>query len=88
MLLETPGLVGRCEESWVGRVLDLGCARLRILGRAPRCTMTGLAQGSLRAMPRILGHLARRSEGRLGVYAEVLESGSVTRGAPARLMAD
>jgi len=87
LLLETPGQAGRVEESWLGRSLALGPhLRLRVLGLAPRCPMTGMGQEELHRAPRVLGHLARTTGAQFGVYAAVSCAGSVQAGAEVRLL--
>ena len=65
----------------MGRSLQLGPeVRLRVIGRAPRCSMTGMAQPDPHPAPRVLAHLARRAQAPFGVYASVLVPGRVSLG--------
>lgn len=82
VVVETPpGAAGFVENDWVGRSLLLGDAvRLQVTGPCPRCVMTTLAQGDLPADLGILRTVARHNQGHVGVYARVLQGGSVRRG--------
>ncbi len=75
------GEKGFLENAWVGRTLAIGDeVRLSITDHCPRCVMTTLPQGDL---PRDLGILrtaARYNDAHVGVYAEVLQSGTIRRG--------
>ena len=77
---------GFAENAWVGRTLAIGDrVRLRVTGPCPRCVMTTLPQGDLPKDPGILRTAARHNGVNVGVYAEVLEGGTVLRGDPVRL---
>ncbi|HEV8715692.1 MAG TPA: MOSC domain-containing protein [Candidatus Binatia bacterium] len=78
------------ENEWVGRALSIGGeVRLQITDPCPRCVMTTLPQGDL---PRDLGilrtavnntvyvPLAQKALPSVGVYARVLQSGTIRRG--------
>lgn len=69
------------ENAWIGRTLLIGAAvRLNITGPCPRCVMTTLAQGDLRADAGILRTAAQHNQANVGVYASVLRGGKVRRG--------
>jgi uncharacterized protein YcbX len=71
------------ENAWIGRTLALGDAvRLSITGPCPRCVMTTLAQGDLPKDPVILRTAAQHNQVNVGVYASVLQGGTVRRGDP------
>lgn len=74
---QQPGLV---EDGWLGRVLRIGAARLRVVDHAPRCVMTTHAQGRLPRDPGILRTAARANAGSVGVYAAVETPGPVAVG--------
>lgn len=83
------------ESGWVGRTLAIDELRLRVLMPVPRCVVTTLPQGDLPADPEILRTVARHNRvpagtaGELscvGVYLEVLQGGTVRRGARLRLV--
>ena len=69
------------ENDWIGRTLAIGEeVRLRITGACPRCVMTTLPQSDL---PRDLGILrtaAKYNSANVGVYATVLQGGTIHRG--------
>ena len=74
------------ENAWIGHTLAIGDAvRLSITGPCPRCVMTTLAQGELPKDPGILRTAAQHNQVNVGVYANVLQGGTVRRGDPVRL---
>ena len=74
------------ENSWIGRTLTLGDeVRLNISGPCPRCVMTTLAQGDLPKDVGILRTAAQHNQAHVGVYASVLQGGTVRRGDSVRL---
>jgi uncharacterized protein YcbX len=68
------------EEGWCGAQLRIGTARFRVDRATLRCVMTTMAQPGLAFVPRILKTLEELNGSRLGVYAEVLEVGTVSLG--------
>ena len=75
------------EFEWIGKLLKIGDARLKVVSRTVRCaaTMVNPATGERdvnvpAAIKKNFGHLD------LGVYAEVLEGGEVTEGAPVSII--
>jgi uncharacterized protein len=87
VVVETaPGVKDFVENAWIDRTLALGDAvRLRITGPCPRCVMTTLAQGDLPRDPGILRTAAQHNQVNVGVYASVLQGGTVRRGDAVRL---
>ena len=74
------------ENAWIGKTLAIGNAlRLEITGPCGRCVMTTLAQGDLPKDPGILRTAAQHNRANVGVYASVLQGGTVHRGDPVRL---
>jgi MOSC domain-containing protein len=75
------------ENDWIGQTLVIGReVRLSITGPCSRCVMTTLPQGDL---PRDLGILrtaAKYNKANVGVYAAVLQSGTIHRGDSVRLV--
>jgi len=68
------------ENAWVGQVLALGdTVRLSITGPCPRCVMTTLPQSDLPWDPGILRTAAQHNRAHVGVYASVLQGGTVRR---------
>ena len=69
------------ENAWIGHTLAIGDeVRLSITGPCPRCVMTTLPQGDLPADPGILRTAAQHNQVNVGVYATVLQGGTMRRG--------
>src|SRR5262245_16127177 len=74
------------ENDWVGRTLLLGSeVRLHITRPCGRCVMTTLPQSDLPADPGILRAAVKHNGGHVGVYATVVQGGTVRRGDAVRL---
>jgi uncharacterized protein YcbX len=93
-VLDTPGGAPFAENSWVGRELAVGSIRLRVVLPTPRCAIPTLAHGELPSRPEAVKRLLRENRidvagfgvlPCLGVYAEVLEAGTIRLGERARL---
>lgn len=81
----TPGEKGFVEDGWIGQTLAIGEAvRLSITGPCPRCVMTTLLQGDLPGDPGILRTAAQHNRANVGVYAAVVQGGTIRRGDPVR----
>jgi len=90
IVVNSPDETGFVENSWPGRTLTLGTELvLRISIPCPRCVMTTLPQADLPHDPRILRTLVDQNRldlgdfGHLpcaGVYADVVQPGSIRRG--------
>jgi MOSC domain-containing protein len=76
---------GFIEETWIGHTLTIGDVRLRITGPCGRCVMTTLAQGNLPKDSGILRTAVQQNEGHVGVYASVVQGGTIGRGDRVRL---
>ena len=63
------------EETWVGRELRCGDARLRVVERVPRCRMVDVDQDGARAEGLWLRRIAAERDRHLAVYADVAEPG-------------
>jgi hypothetical protein len=75
------GQEGFVENDWVGRTLAIGDeVRLRITGPCARCVMTTLPQGDLPKDAGILRAAVQGNQANVGVYADVVEGGTVRRG--------
>jgi MOSC domain-containing protein len=87
IVVETPnGGKDFVENDWVGQVFAIGDAvRLSITGPCPRCVMTTLAQSDLPKDAGILRTAAQHNRAHVGVYASVLQGGTVRRGDSVRL---
>ncbi len=68
------------EESWMGKQITIGAARLRISKRIERCVMVDLPQRDLPADGRVLKTLGDLRELCFGVYADVVLPGRVAIG--------
>ena len=78
-----PGFV---EDCWIGRTLRIGDeVRLRITGSTGRCVMTTLAQGPLPEDRGILRTAVQRNRANVGVYAAVVQGGTIRHGDRVRL---
>jgi hypothetical protein len=74
------------EDAWIGQVLAIGdSVRLSVTGACPRCVMTTLPQGDLPKDTGILRTAAQHNKANVGIYASVLEGGTVCRGDSVRL---
>ena len=78
-----PGEVSFLEGGWVEHTLAIGDeVRLRVTRACPRCVMTTLQQSDLPSDPGILRAAARHNDAHVGVYAEVIQAGTVRRNDP------
>lgn len=78
------------EDSWAGRELEVGGARLRVGAGIPRCAVIDLhpntgARGT-DLLKTLAGYRLEAGEIMFGVYAQVLRPGAVTRGDEVRLL--
>jgi uncharacterized protein YcbX len=91
-LVDTSGQPPHVEDTWVGRVLDVGEARIRVRGIVPRCAVVDLDPDTGRRDTDVLGTLAgyRRGQGEIsfGVDAVVTAAGRVRAGDLATLGRD
>ena len=88
---------GFAENAWVGRTVTIGDeVRLRVTDPTPRCAIPTLAQGDLPKDPGVLRTIAehnmlevpvndRQLMPSAGVYAFVVQGGTVRRGDPVRI---
>ncbi|HEX5940027.1 MAG TPA: MOSC N-terminal beta barrel domain-containing protein [Dehalococcoidia bacterium] len=80
------GEKGFPENAWIGHTLAVGEAlRLNITAPCGRCVMTTLAQGDLLNDPGILRTAALQNRANVGVYAAVVQGGTIRRGDLVRL---
>ncbi len=85
-----PGTEGFTENQWVGRTLSIGPdVLLEVSDPCPRCIMPTLAQGDLPKDPSLMRAMmantvyvpfAQKALPSIGVYARVLQSGTIRRG--------
>ena len=81
IVLDTPGETGFLEETWIGKTLAIGEeVRVRILMNTHRCAATTLPHHGLPNDPDILRTANKHNAGNVGVYATVVETGTVRVG--------
>ncbi len=81
VVLPASGESGFIENNWVGHTIAIGDeVRLSITGPCGRCVMTTLAQGDLPKDPDILRTAAKHNHVQVGVYASVMQGGTIRRG--------
>jgi uncharacterized protein YcbX len=68
------------ENNWVGKQIRIGEVLLETVGECPRCAMTTHGFGDLPKDPGIMRALVQANGGNIGVYARVLEGGTVNLG--------
>ncbi len=68
------------EQAWVGRTVSVGSVRLKIDSTCPRCSMTTHGFDDLPRDTQIMRKLVAHSEGNLGIYASVVQAGTVCAG--------
>ena len=68
------------EQAWVGKTLSIGSVKLKIETTCPRCSMTTHGFSDLPQDTHIMRKLVANSEGNLGIYASVLQAGTVSSG--------
>jgi uncharacterized protein YcbX len=80
IVVETDDKGGFPEDAWAGNVLNIGTAQLKIEMPCPRCIMTTHPFAELPKDPTIMRSLVRENGGNLGVYATVVNPGSISVG--------
>jgi uncharacterized protein YcbX len=76
------------ENSWIGQTLGVGDqVRLNVTGPCGRCVMTTLAQGDLPMDRGILRTAVQHNRANVGVYATVVQGGTIRCGDRVRLSA-
>ena len=74
------------EDSFVGHQLRIGSDLvLTVVDRDPRCKMITLDPDTAEPNPEVMKRVARAYESRAGVYASVLEQGTIRTGDPVYL---
>ncbi len=86
VLVDTGSTTGVTENDWVGRAIRIG--DLVIKGELPtiRCAMPMHAQADLPRDPSVLRTIVRKANQSLGLYASVIEAGSVATDDPVELV--
>jgi uncharacterized protein YcbX len=81
LIIDTGDRKGFVENEWIDKVIGIGPeVRIRITGPCPRCVMTTLAQSDLPKDPGILKTAAKHNEVHVGVYASVVQTGTIRIG--------
>ena len=81
LIVDTGGQKGFVENDWIGKLIAIGSeVRIQVTGPCPRCVMTTLPQADLPKDPEILKTAARHNEVRVGVYASVVQTGTIRIG--------
>ncbi len=81
LIIDTGGQEGFVENDWVGKTIAIGPeVRIQVTGPCPRCVMTTLSQADLPKDPEILKTAAQHNEARVGVYASVVQTGTIRIG--------
>jgi len=68
------------EEQWVGHDVTIGSVRLRVSEPIERCRMVGITQVGLSERPGMLKAISEHHHLDAGVYASVLEPGTIAVG--------
>lgn len=68
------------EDTLVGQTLQIGTAQLRITERDPRCRIITLDPETTEFNPALMKLIDRRHEGRVGIYAVVVQPGTIHPG--------
>jgi uncharacterized protein YcbX len=81
LIIDTGDQNGFVENDWIGKMIAIGSeVRIEVTGPCPRCVMTTLAQGDLPKDPGILKTAAQHNEAKVGVYASVVQTGTIRIG--------
>lgn len=81
LVIDTGDRTGFIEDDWIGKVIAIGPeVRIQVTGHCPRCVMTTLAQADLPKDLEILKTAARHNKVRVGVYASVVQTGTIRVG--------
>lgn len=83
--LDDDGAV-RIEDGWLGCRLAIGDAVLSVTERCMRCVMVNYAGDGTPGDPDVFRWLIRQRSGTLGIYAEVVNSGTICHGDRVRVL--
>ena len=74
------------EQGWLGRKLDVGDAELEVTAACPRCVMVTRELAELPDDRQVLRTIVRHADQNIGVYANVVRSGTLQAGAAVTLV--
>ena len=74
------------ELSWIGRLVRVGGAVLKVDMECPRCAMVTQAVDEVPHDPRVMRTLVRETHHAAGIYALVVEPGDVREGDPVEVL--
>ena len=78
LIIDTSGQEGFVENDWIGKTITIGSeVRIQVTGPCPRCVMTTLSQADLPKDPGVLKTAAQQNEAHVGVYASVVQIGTI-----------
>ncbi|HTC93528.1 MAG TPA: MOSC domain-containing protein [Terriglobales bacterium] len=81
LIIDTGDRKGFVENDWIGKTITVGSeVRIQVTGPCPRCVMTTLAQADLPKDPAILKTAAQHNKVAVGVYASVVQAGTIRIG--------
>jgi uncharacterized protein YcbX len=80
LLVAATGRVAFPEDRWIGSVLRIGAARVRIDKRDKRCVMVNIDPATTRRDPAILRTIADDRAGCLGAYGTTVQPGRIAIG--------
>jgi uncharacterized protein YcbX len=73
------------EEDWVGREVTIGAVRVTVDEPIERCRMVGVAQVGLAPRPGMLKAISDHHDLNAGIYATILQPGTISVGDPVTL---
>jgi uncharacterized protein YcbX len=80
LLIDAPDGGPFPEDAWVGSVLRIGGARVRVDKRDQRCVMVNVDPATSQRDPAVLRAIARDRDACLGVYGSTVQPGIVQAG--------
>lgn len=80
LLIDAPDGGSFPEDAWVGSILRVGGARVRVDKRDQRCVMVNVDPATSQRDPAVLRAIAREREACLGVYGSTVQPGIVQAG--------
>jgi uncharacterized protein len=84
ILVEAAGAEPFAEDGWVGSVLEIGSARIRVDLRDERCVMVNVDPATTERNAAVLKAIARERGACVGIYASTVTPGRVALGDPVR----